>query len=180
MDADPRSLVEAPVRHALAGVMTRGIALVGAVAFLALWQAAAKPEVSVRDGLVMLAVGILVIYSLLVRVLGSVRGRPSPEDRLRAWDRAKEMDSDEAALSLLVAGWVPAGLLLSLVLLVWPHVTDANPALAAAWVVLGIPPIAMAYMVATATWMDACRDDLARAEHESDVVFRTYWSNVGH
>jgi hypothetical protein len=28
-------------------------------------------------------------------------------------------------------------------------------------------------------WLDACRDDLARAEQESDTRLRSYWANVG-
>ena len=106
---------------------------------------------------------------------GARRRRPAS----RAWDRAREIDGEDASLGLLVAGWVPAGLILALGLLLWPHLTDPNPALAAAWVVLGLPPFAVAWLFATTTWLDACRDDLARAEHESDTRLRRYWANVG-
>ena len=180
MGPDPRSLVEAPVRGALVGVMGRGIALVAVMALLALWPVAARPETAIRDGIAGIALGVLVAYSIYVRVAAWHAGRPPQDARERAWERAQEIDGEDAALSLLVAGWVPAGLLLAVGLLLWPHLTDQNPALAAAWVVLGVPPFALAWLLATTTWLDACRDDLARAELESDVRFRRYWANPGH
>jgi hypothetical protein len=180
MDADPRSQVEAPVRGALASVMGRGLALVGLMALLALWPVAARPEVAVRDAIAGIAFGVLVAYGIWVRTSAHITGRPPEEARALAWDRAREIDSEDATLGLLVAGWVPAGLLLALGLLVWPHLTDPNPALAAAWVVLGLPPLALAWLFATTTWLDACRDDLARAEQEADTRLRRYWANVGH
>ena len=180
MNTDPRSQVEAPVRGALAAVMGRGLALVGFLALLALWPIVAHPEVAVRDGIAWVAVGLLVGYGVWVRVSARIAGRPSPQARALAWDRAKEIDPDDATLGLLVAAWVPAGLLLTIGLLVWPHLTDPNPALAAAWVVLGLPPFALAWLFATTTWLDACRDDLARAERESDTRLRSYWANPGH
>jgi len=180
MDADPRSQVEAPVRGALVGVMGRGLALVGLMALLALWPVIARPDVHVRDAFAGIALGVLVAYGIYVRGVARITGRPPEDARSQAWVRAQEIDGEDAALGLLVAGWVPAGLLLTLGLLLWPHLTDANPALAAAWVVLGLPPFAMAWLFATTTWLDACRDDLARAEQESDTRLRRYWANVGH
>ena len=180
MSNDPRAVVEEPVRGALVGVMARGIALVGVMALLALVPIAARPETQVRDGIAGVALGLLVAYGLYVRASGWHAGRPPLEARERAWARAQEIDGEDAALSLLVAGWVPAGLLLAVGLLLWPHLTDPNPALAAAWVVLGLPPFALAWLFATTTWLDACRDDLARAEQESDTRFRRYWANPGH
>jgi hypothetical protein len=180
MKADPRAQVEEPVRGALVGVMGRGIALVLLMALLALWPVAARPDVPVRDGIAGLAIGILIAYGLYVRAAAWHLGRPPLAARERAWDRAREIDAEDAALGLLVACWVPAGLLLAIGLLLWPHMTDPNPALAAAWVVLGLPPFALAWLFATTTWLDACRDDLARAELESDVRFRHYWANPGH
>jgi hypothetical protein len=179
MDPDPRSQVEAPVRGALAAVMGRGIALVAALAILALWPVVARPETAVRDGIAEVAVGVLLLYGIGIRVARRIGGRPSDEARAVAWDRAQEVDNGDAALGLLVAGWVPVGLLLACGLLLWPHVTDPNPALAAAWVVIGLPAFAVAWMLATATWLEACRDDLARAEAESDVRLRRYWADVG-
>jgi uncharacterized membrane protein YbhN (UPF0104 family) len=180
MDADPRSQVEAPVRGALVAVMARGIALVGAMVVLALVPVLARPDVAVRDGIAQVAVGLLLAYAIGVRVARRVGGRPSEAARQLAWERAKEIDGDDAALGLLVAGWVPVALLLAIGLLLWPHVTDPNPALAAAWVVLGLPPFTVAWLLVTATWLEACRDDLARAEAESDSRLRHYWANVGH
>ena len=180
MDRDPRTQVEAPVRGALVGVMGRGLALVGAMALLALWPLAAHPDEPVRQAIAGLAFGFLVAYGIWVRVSQRIGTRPSPEERATAWARAKEIDGDDAALSLLVAGWVPVGLVLTLGLLLWPNVTDADPARASAWVVLGVPPFAMAWLFAATAWLDACRDDLARAEREADTRLRHYWANLGH
>lgn len=165
---------------ALAGVMGRGLVLVGTLALLALWPVAAKPDTATRDTIAVLAVLVLAGYGLVVRISQRIRDRPPLEARERAWERAKEIDHDDASLGLLVAGWVPVGLLLAMGLLIWPHLTDQNPALAAAWVVFGLPPFALAWMLATTSWLDACRDDLARAEEESDTRLRRYWANVGH
>jgi hypothetical protein len=104
----------------------------------------------------------------------------STEDRALAWDRAKEIDSEDATMGLLVAGWVPVGLALVLVLLFWPNLTDDDPVRAAIWVVMAVPPAVVGWILATLAWLDACRDDLARAEAEAQVRLRTYWSNVGH
>jgi hypothetical protein len=102
-------------------------------------------------------------YGAWVLVSQRLHGHASEEAREVAWDRAREIDSDDAALGLLL----------------WPHFTDPNPALAAARVVLGLPPCAAAWLLVTTTWLDACRDDLARAEQESDTRLRSYWANVG-
>lgn len=168
------------MRGALVGVMGRGLALVAATALLALWPLAAKPDGQVRDAFAGLSLGVLLVYGIWVRTSQALRGRPSEEDRSLAWHRAKEVDGEDASLGLLVAGWVPAGLVLTLGLLLWPHVTDPDPATASSWVVLGVPPFAVAWLFATTAWLDACRDDLARAEHESEVRLRRYWANVGH
>lgn len=180
MDADPRSQVEAPVRGALVGVMGRGLALVGAMALLALWPMVAHPDEPVRQAIAGLAFGILAGYGIWVRIGQHLGNRPSAAERARAWERAKEIDGDDAALSLLVAGWVPVALVLALGLLLWPNITDADPARASAWVVLGLPPFAMAWLFASTAWLDACRDDLARAEREADTRLRRYWANLGH
>lgn len=179
MDPDPRTQVEAPVRGALVGIMVRGIVLVGAMAALALWPVIARPEVALRDAIAEVAVVLLLGYAIGVRLARRLGGRPPVNARERAWERAKEIDADDASLGLLVTGWVPVALLLAVGLLLWPHVTDPNPGLAAAWVVIGLPPFAAAWMLATTTWMEACRDDLARAEQEADSRLRRYWANVG-
>lgn len=180
MDGDPRSMVEAPVRGALAGVMGRGLALVIAMVLLALCPLVARLGVEACNGIACLSFVVLVGYGARVRVSQHRHGRPSDEDRERAWERAKEIDRDDAMLSLIIAGWVPVGLLLALALLLWPHLTDADPAAAATWAVMALPPFVLAWLFATETWLEACRDDLARAEHEADVQLRRYWANVGH
>jgi hypothetical protein len=179
MDADPRTQVEAPVRGALVGVMGRGLALVAMVSLLALWPIVAHPEVAMRDAIAGIVFAVLIGYGAWVLISQHRHGQASEEAREVAWDRAREIDSDDASLGLLVAGWVPVGLLLALGLLLWPHFTDPNPAIAAAWVVLGLPPFVAAWLVVTTAWLDGCRDDLARAEQESDTRLRSYWANLG-
>jgi hypothetical protein len=173
-------MVEAPVRGALAGVMGRGVALVAAMVLLALWPLVAKPGVDVCNAIAGLSLAVLVGYATWIRLSQRLHGRPSEEDRARAWERAKEIDRDDAMLSLIIVGWVPVGLFLALALLLWPRMTDADPAAAATWVVMALPPFTLAWLFATESWLEACRDDLARAEHEADVQLRRYWANVGH
>ncbi len=180
MDSDPRSAVEAPVRAALAGVMGRGVALVGALVLLALWPLVADPGEEACNRIAWAAFGLLLGYGTWIRGSQRLHGRPPDEARERAWERAKDIDGDDAMLSLIIAGWVPVGLLLALALLLWPRITDADPAAAATWVVMALPPFALAWLFATESWLEACRDDLARAEHEADICLRRYWANVGH
>ncbi len=176
---DPRSLVEQPVRRELAAVILRGLALVAVPAVLAALPVIWPLDASTRNLVVAVAVLLLLGYALLVHAVRLVRGRTSVAAREEAWARAKEVDAADAWLGRLISGWVPIGLLMALGVLVWPHVTDPNPALGCAWVVLGLPPIAVAWLFASSTWLDACREDLARAEGESDARFRRYWANPG-
>jgi hypothetical protein len=179
MDSDPRSLVAAPVRHALTRLMIRGTFLVGAIGALAVWMVVARPDASARDGATFLGIILLALYSIVVRSRRSVRGRPSLEDRELAWTRAQELDRDETTLALFVVAWVPTAVCVSLAILLWPHFTDASPQIASAWVVFGAPPSVFVWMVMAGTWLDSARDDLARAEREADVRFRSYWANLG-
>jgi hypothetical protein len=176
---DPSRAIEAPVRRALAWMVVRGIALVALVAALAACPLADTLDVPTRDRIAMLVPAILVACAGLMYGHRLVRGAVPEAARATAWDRAREIDADDAALGRLVSGWVPLGLLAALALLMWPHITDADPALACAWVVVGLPPMAVAWAVVSALWLDTCREDLARAEGESDARFRRYWSNVG-
>lgn len=180
MDADPRSQVEAPVRGALVGVIGRGLALVATMALLALWPIVVRPSMLVRDAIAIVALGVLLGYATWSWGVQRFRARPSDEDLATAWSRAREIDRDDATLSLFFAGWVPVAVLVAIVLLLWPHCTDRNPGLAAAWVVLGMPAFAIAWLFTTVSWLEACRHDLARAEREADARLRRYWSNVGH
>ena len=176
---DPRLLVEAPVRRALAWLILRGVALVGAIAALAACPHVFELDVATCDSLAMAAPAILLGYATIVHAHRLLRGRVSDDARAEAWDRAKAVDVDDATLGLLVTGWVPVGLFVALFVVLWPHLTDANPALAAAWAVFGVPTIVLAWLVASSTWLDASRDDLARAEGDSDAALRRYWANVG-
>ncbi len=171
--------MEAPVRRELARLVARGLALVAAVGALAVCPLLFELDVRTCDRIAMIAPAILLGYVLLVHVRRQVRGGAPGDAREAAWSRAAEVDHDDAALGRFISGWVPVGLLVALIFLLWPHLTDENPALAAAWSVLGMPPIVFAWLFASSTWLDACRDDLARAEGESDARFRRYWANVG-
>ncbi len=179
MDPDPHSLLAAPVRHALTRLVVRGLALVGATGALAVWIVAAKPDAAGRDGATFLALTLLAAYSIAVRGMRAIRGRPTLEERDVAWERAQELDRDETSLGMIVVAWVPAAVCLALTILLWPHLSDANPQIASAWAVFGVPPAVVAWTLMVATWLDSARDDLARAEHESDLRFRSYWANLG-
>lgn len=179
MDSDPSAIVAAPVRQALTRLVVRGVVLVGAIGGLAVWMTAAKPDAAGRDGATFLGIIVLALYSIVVRSLRLVHGRPPMEDRDLAWSRAQELDRDETTLALFMAGWVPTAVGVALAVLLWPHFTDANPQIASAWVVFGVLPVTLAWLAMANTWLDAARDDLARAERESDVQFRRYWANVG-
>ncbi len=176
---DPHALVAAPLRHALTSLVVRGIALVGVIGTLAVWIVAAKPDAAGRDAATLLAICLLAVYSVVVRGTRLARGRPALEEREVAWERAQELDRDETALALLVVAWVPAAVWLALAVLLWPHLTDADPKTASTWAVFGIAAAGMAWMVMVSTWLDAARDDLARAERDADIRFRSYWSNLG-
>jgi hypothetical protein len=175
---DARGLVEAPVRRELQWLVLRGILLFLMLAALAACPLMCVLDSGVHDLLAIAALAVLVGYSLLVRARGVVLGPVTEDQRQRAWSRAREVDADDATLGRLVWAWVPVGLLAALVLLVWPHVTDANPALACAWVVLGMPPLAAAWLIASSTWLEAAQDDLARAELQSDALLRRYWADL--
>ena len=176
---DPRMHVEEPVRRELAWLVVRGIALVVVIATLAVLPVVMSLDIPTRDEITTAAPTVLLAYALASNALRLVRGRSTPDERLTAWARAREVDAEDALLGRMVALWVPIGLLAALSLLVWPHITDPNPALACAWVVLGLPPIAAAWAFASTSWLDACRDALAHAEDESTARFRRYWANPG-
>lgn len=176
---DPRQVVEEPVRRELGLLVVRGIVLVGVIALLAVLPAVGSLDVGTRDGIAVAAVVILFGYGLAANLVRHLHDRVSLEARATAWDRAREVDPEDAWLGRAVALWVPVGLVAALSLLVWPHITDPNPALACTWVVLGLPPVTAAWLFASTTWSDSCRDALARAEDESQTRFRRYWANPG-
>lgn len=177
--SDPREVVEGPVRRELGWLVARGVGLFGAVALLAACPIVGDLGVADRDHLAMAAPVLLLGYVGLVYVRRLALGPTSERAREAAWSRATEVDRDDAMLGRLVVAWVPVGLLLALGVLLWPHLTDPNPALACAWAVLGLPPIVFAWLLASSTWLDAAREDLARAEDRSDALFRAYWANPG-
>ena len=48
-----------------------------------------------------------------------------------------------------------------------------------AWWAFGIPVLLSGWIVATNGWLEATRDELARALGESDRRFRAYWADPG-
>jgi len=183
--SDPRQRVEAPVRRALASIAVRGVLVVVGVLAVILGPripALRLPGPTAHALADATAIGVTVVllaYSLLVRLVRRIRSR-IPDDALaRAWHAAREIDPPDALLALAVAGWVPVAIGVALLLMTWPHLNDPDPALRGAWAVLGLPPIAVAWILATNAWLHACRESLARAEAESRRRFRGYWANPG-
>jgi hypothetical protein len=181
--SDPRRLVEAPIRHALTSLTARGVLFVVAVSAVILLPAGPWPAAgfghSAADLAAILVTTTLLGYALLVRLASVVRGRLPDDTLANAWHAAREVEPADAMLALVVAGWVPVALAAALVVMTWPHLNDPNPALRGAWAVLGLPPIVVAWIVATNSWLHACRESLARAEDESRRRFRAYWANAG-
>ena len=177
---DPRAVVDAPIRRALWRVVAGGVALAGTMGVLAAVPLAWDLDVDTDDAIAKIAPVLLLGYAAVVQLSRRLQGAASESALADAWDRARLVDPDDALLGRIIAAWVPIGLLMALGALIWPHLTDRNPALAAAWSVLGVPPFVVAWLVASSTWLASCREGLARAEGESDALFRTYWANVGH
>jgi hypothetical protein len=177
-DTDPQQMVDAPVRRALLELVGRGIALVAVVLLLVLGPS--LPALSwTRDLATVLLAAALFGVAALVRLERHVRGRPSEAARSDAWARARGVDEGDAALGLLIAGWVPVMLAAGLIVLVGPHVADANLEVRGVWWAFGIPVLLGGWIVATNGWLDATRDELARALGESDRRFRAYWADPG-
>lgn len=175
---DPRQLVEAPIRSALASLTARGIALVVVTVALVLCAGHHGFDVATRDALSISIPCLLLAVALVGRGRRILRGRPDADARDRAWTRARDVDEADAALALMTAAWVPVAIAVALAVMLWPHMTDPNPGLAAAWVVLGLPPILLAWLFLTTTWLEMCRDDLAVAEGEADARYRRYWADL--
>jgi hypothetical protein len=173
---DPRNEVEAPVRHALAALVFRGVVLVGLVAALVLLPS--HPALgALREPATALVPMVLFSVALLLRIERRVRGRPDEASRAAAWARARAVDEADATLALVVAGWVPVALAAALVVLVGPHFSEPDLEVRGAWWGFGIPLLLTAWIVATNAWLDATRDELARASGEADRRFRAYWAN---
>ena len=112
--------------------MGRGMALVATVSLLALWPIAAHPEVAVRDAIAGVVFVVLIGYGAWIRISQRLHGH-APGGGPRAGVGSGEGDRPgRGDVGLLVTGWVPVVLLVGLGVLPWPHLTDANPALAAA------------------------------------------------
>jgi hypothetical protein len=177
-DHDPRREVEAPVRRALAALVLRGVILVGLV--LALVLLPSHPALgALRDPATVLVPLVLFAVAGLLWTERRVRGRPADDARAAAWSRAREVDEADAMLALLVAGWVPVALAAALVVLVGPHFAEPDLEVRGAWWAFGIPLLLTAWIVATNAWLDATRDELARALGEADRRFRAYWGDLG-
>ena len=178
-DTDPQQIVDAPVRRALLELVVRGVALVAVVLMLVLGPSV--PSLAwTRDLANVLLAALLFGVAGLVRLERHIRGRPSEPARADAWARARAVDEGDAALGLLIAGWVPVALAAGLVVLVAPHFADADLEVRGMWWAFGIPVLLGGWIVATNGWLEASRDELARALGESDRRFRAYWADPGH
>ncbi len=175
-DTDPQQMVDAPVRRALLELVVRGIALV-AIVFMLVLGPSIPALAWTRDIATVLVVVVLFMVAALVRLERNVRGRPSDAERADAWTRARAVDEGDAALGLLIAGWVPVALATALVVLVGPHFAEPDLEVRGAWWAFGIPVLLSGWIVATSAWLDATRDELARALGESDRRFRAYWAD---
>lgn len=166
------------MRRALVALVVRGVVLVGAVLLLVLLPAV--PAFAWLRPVAPYAVPAMLFGSaLLVVAERRVRGRPGEELRASAWFRAREIDEADAMLALLIAGWVPVALLAGLVLLAWPGLNDRDAATRGIWGAVGVPTLAAAWLIAANTWLEATRDELARALADSERRFRSYWANLG-
>ena len=175
---DPRHEVEAPVRRALAALVFRGVALVALVTALVLLPS--HPALGgLRDPATALVPIVLFGVAGLLRIERRVRGRPDDDARAAAWTRARAVDEADTTLALVVAGWVPVALAAALVVLVGPHFSEPDLEVRGAWWGFGIPLLLTAWIVATNAWLDATRDELARACGEADRRFRAYWADPG-
>lgn len=175
---DPRHEVEAPVRRALAALVVRGVVLVALVIALVLLPS--HPALGgLRDPATALVPIVLFAVTGLLRMERRVRGRPGDEARAAAWTRARAVDEADTMLALVVAGWVPVALAAALVVLVAPHFSEPDLEVRGAWWGFGIPLLLTAWIVATNAWLDATRDELARACGEADRRFRAYWADPG-
>ena len=175
---DPRRSVDAPIRGVLFGIVAFGIVIVGAVVFGA--AAAVVPALhDASDAAAVAVTGFLLVVGAAVHVTRWLREPLDEELRANAWYTARERYPEDAMLALVVAGWVPVAVAVSLFVMLWAHLNDPNPALRGAWAVLGVPPIVAAWLFAATAWLDACRDAIARAIGESNRRFRRYWANLG-
>lgn len=175
---DPQHAVEAPIRGALYRVIGVGLGLVAVVLIGAV--APAIPALrGMGNGVAVAVTATLVLYGCAVPLVRRLRSPIDDAVRASAWYKAREIAPEDTMLALVFAGWVPVALAAALVMMMWPHLNDPNPALRGAWAVIGIPPVVAAWVFATTAWLDACRDILARAIGESDRRFRSYWANVG-
>jgi len=175
---DPRTEVEAPVRHALVRIVARGFVLV-AVTLAAVLCPVIPALHEAADAVAFIVVALLYLYALAIAIERRVRAPLDPQVRANAWYKAREIDDGDAMLALVIAGWVPVALAAALVVMVWPHLNDPNPQLRGAWAVIALPQIVASWLFASAAWLDSCRDELARAIGESERRFRNYWANVG-
>ena len=106
------------MRRELARLVVRGVTLVAVIAALAVLPVVVSLDVPTRDEIAAAAVILLLAYALGVNALRLARGRATPDARLEAWDRAREVDPADAMLGRMVAVWVPIGLLAASSLLV--------------------------------------------------------------
>ena len=177
-DTDPQRSVDAPVRRALLELVVRGIALV-AVMFMLVLGPSIPSLAWTRDIATVLVVSSCSPSprsSASSATSAAARARPpaptpgpvpAPSTRAtRPWGSSSRAGSR----------WRSAT---ALVVLVGPHFAEPDLEVRGAWWAFGIPVLLSGWIVATNGWLEATRDELARALGESDRRFRAYWADPG-
>lgn len=174
---DPRVFVEAPIRRALGRVILAGTLLFAAAAAAGTCAGLGWLDHATHLALASLVVGLLFGYVLVIQVVRRVHDRPSADARAIAWTRAREVDEGDARLARVVAAGAPAIIALTLVEVAARNVAD--PIDGGAFAAIGLPALALAWGLATITWVEECRDAMARAAGSADARFRAHWAAVG-
>jgi hypothetical protein len=185
--SDPRVAVQAPVRRALEGITLRGTL---AFAFVAV--AVACPTLPGLDPwfheLAHVAVpGFFVIAVAIGFVERQVRGRamvtllgsgPWERTRAEAWRRAQELAPEDTRLAMVLVAAVPVGVFGGLAALALPHLLRGDQV--PEWVGLWAPALTILAILTSITWIEQCRDRIARAVASSNAELRAYWAGVAN
>ena len=166
---DTREFVDAPIRRALDAIVLSGTLLFGLTTVMVF--AAFVPEFHpIGHVLVFVIPGGYLAWRVVARLLAA------PIDPSGAWSRAFAVDPGSARLAVLVVLAVPLGLFMAAGSLAIHHLGMPESA-GFVYGVIG-PAFILLWLAATAAWLDACRDRLARAALASEELFRSYWASI--
>jgi len=171
---DPRTMVEAPVRRAMDRLTNVGIALFAGFVLVGLSSWAWGVDQGWRIVTHVAVTGLLAAFGIGVLAYRRRHGRPDEHARDEAWFRAADVDRGDARIAAIAVAAVPVATFAAMALLAWPHLLD--PAYRSQEYRLWVPIFATAWAISTPTWIDMCRDYLARATADSAARFRHYWS----